>query len=104
MGPEERSRRRKRQIQAEAIPDIVAKALINDEENGYSVLSFSLEDMVYSVVMEEGMMKSCTCQDFRWNAIACKHIYLLARMQKSIQVFEGKLLTYLYIHCLTYLS
>ncbi|KAI8971078.1 hypothetical protein BDB01DRAFT_812656 [Pilobolus umbonatus] len=102
MGLEER-RRRKGQIQAEAIPEIVAEAMINDEDNGYSVLSFSLEDIVYSVV-EEGMMRNCTCQDFGWNAIACKHMYLLARVQESIQVFEDKLITYLYIHCLTYLS
>ncbi|KAI8971372.1 hypothetical protein BDB01DRAFT_811576 [Pilobolus umbonatus] len=68
---------------------------------GYSVLSFSLEDIVYSVV-EEGMMRSCTCQDFRWNAIACKHMYLLARVQDTIQVFEGKLITYLYMHSLLF--
>ncbi|KAI8986547.1 hypothetical protein BDB01DRAFT_834520 [Pilobolus umbonatus] len=82
--------RRERQIQAEAIPEIVAESMINDEQNGYSVLSFSLKDVGYSVVVEEGIMRSCKCQDFRGNAIACKHMYLLARVQDSIQVFGGE--------------
>ncbi|KAI8335266.1 hypothetical protein EDC96DRAFT_355542 [Choanephora cucurbitarum] len=88
MGPEER-RRRKREIAAESINEAIIDMMIEETDgNTYKVKSFSDESFVYDVEVADGKMKSCSCADFKWNVIACKHMYLLKRKYNNIAVFQ----------------
>ncbi|KAG1519297.1 hypothetical protein G6F52_008755 [Rhizopus delemar] len=80
MGPETRNRR-KREMIAAAIPDDRMKEMITKEsETTYNVESFSQEDIMYTVqINEAGNIASCSCCYFKFNSRACKHMFLLKR-------------------------
>ncbi|KAI7846621.1 hypothetical protein BDC45DRAFT_583432 [Circinella umbellata] len=40
------------------------------------VKSFTKENIYYEIVVREGVLHSCTCPDFYFNRILCKHIFL----------------------------
>lgn len=90
MGPEER-RRRKRELEAEAINENVITLMVELQQPGhYHVSSFTTSEIKYDVKVENGTMKSCSCPDFTWNQTACKHMFLLHRVDSTISIFEGK--------------
>ncbi|EIE84655.1 hypothetical protein RO3G_09365 [Rhizopus delemar RA 99-880] len=72
MGPETRNRR-KREMIAAAIPDDRMKEMITKEsETTYNVESFSQEDIMYTVqINEAGNIASCSCCYFKFNSRAC---------------------------------
>ncbi|KAG1638810.1 hypothetical protein G6F44_008456 [Rhizopus delemar] len=72
---------------AAAIPDDRMKEMITKEsETTYNVESFSQEDIMYTVqINEAGNIASCSCCYFKFNSRACKHMFLLKR-HTSIQV------------------
>ncbi|ORE09793.1 hypothetical protein BCV72DRAFT_222619, partial [Rhizopus microsporus var. microsporus] len=91
MGPEER--RRARQIKAdqtslECIPDMITE---NGTSGVYLVQSFSNIELQHEITVMGKEMKSCTCNDFRYNSITCKHMYLLNRLHAGITPFKDKL-------------
>ncbi|KAI9362667.1 hypothetical protein BD770DRAFT_315986 [Pilaira anomala] len=93
MGPEER-RRRRRELDAESISEEVIPLLMEEVEDDQSnnesiflVKSFTTNSVEYRISVIEDGMKSCTCPDFTWNSIACKHMYLLRRYKRVITVF-----------------
>ncbi|GAA5816777.1 hypothetical protein MFLAVUS_010310 [Mucor flavus] len=92
-GPEER-RRRRRELNAEAINEELLPLLIEqaeDSQNGneviYKVKSFTTDDIIYNIIVVEDKMKACGCLDFTWNNIACEHMYFLRRYNRNIAVF-----------------
>ncbi|KAI8073669.1 hypothetical protein BDF21DRAFT_423991 [Thamnidium elegans] len=53
---------------------------LEEDEYGiktHKVKSFTIEDVTYNINVSEEEMKSCSCPDFVWCHIACKHMYLL---------------------------
>ncbi|PHZ15776.1 uncharacterized protein RHIMIDRAFT_93001 [Rhizopus microsporus ATCC 52813] len=92
MGPEER-RRRARQIKAdqinlECIPDMITES---GTSGGYLVQLFNNVELQHKIIVMENEMKSCICNGFRNNNIACKQMYLLNRLHAGITPFKGKL-------------
>ncbi|KAI8379936.1 hypothetical protein EDC96DRAFT_492361 [Choanephora cucurbitarum] len=74
-----------REIAAGSIYEAIIDMMIEEtESNMYKVKPFSGESFVYDVEVADGKMKSCSCADFKWNAIACKHIYLLKRKTTTL--------------------
>lgn len=89
MNPEQR-RVRAREITAEAINSESIDDMIQQEnESFYAVQSFSSNGIVYQVEVNDCQMIKCTCEDFQYNRIACKHMYLLHYLKNTIQIFEG---------------
>ncbi|ORE01406.1 hypothetical protein BCV72DRAFT_321518, partial [Rhizopus microsporus var. microsporus] len=92
MGPEERKRRARQikidQINMEFIPDMITESSTSEV---YLVQSFSNIELQHEITVMENKMKSCTCNDFKYNNIACKHMYLLNRLHAGITPFKGKL-------------
>ncbi|KAG2224120.1 hypothetical protein INT45_000135 [Circinella minor] len=43
--------------------------------------SFKEENIYYEIVVREGVLHSCTCPDFYFNRILCKHIFLCNRVR-----------------------
>ncbi|KAI7856415.1 hypothetical protein BDC45DRAFT_567451 [Circinella umbellata] len=43
--------------------------------------SFTKENIYYEIVVREGVLHSCTCPDFYFNHILCKHIFLCNRVR-----------------------
>jgi hypothetical protein len=89
MGPEER-RRRRRELNAEAINEEVIHMLIEKVEPAdvvYRVKYSMTEGFFYNINVINEEMKDCSCQDFTWNHIACKHMYLLKRFDRNIILF-----------------
>ncbi|KAI8347196.1 hypothetical protein EDC96DRAFT_417182, partial [Choanephora cucurbitarum] len=67
-------------IAADNINEAIISMIIEEtESNTYKVKSFSDDSFVYDVEVANGKMKPCSCADFKWNVIACKHMYLLKR-------------------------
>ncbi|CEP16772.1 hypothetical protein [Parasitella parasitica] len=90
MGPEER-RRRRRQLEAESINEAILSTIIRapEEENGpYMIQSFTDYTHFYDVGVANQEMKACTCEDFKWTKIACKHMYLLQRLHADIRLYQ----------------
>ncbi|CEP06910.1 hypothetical protein [Parasitella parasitica] len=93
MGPAER-RRRQREMKAEAINEIVMTTMIRELEstkNGNArceVDSFTVVEQLYVIIVQNGSMHSCNCADFMLNKIACKHMYLLDHLHRSIIIYE----------------
>lgn len=89
MGLEER-RRRRRELDAEAINEEMAGLMIkeiDEDENGvttYEMETFTIDDVTYgiNIVVEE--MKSCSCPDFFWYGIVFKHMFLLKIFGRNI--------------------
>ncbi|KAI8322481.1 hypothetical protein EDC96DRAFT_596411 [Choanephora cucurbitarum] len=76
MGPQERRRRRKREIAAESINEAIIDMMIEETDD---------------VEFANGKMKFCSRADFKWNVIACKHMYLFKRKYNNIAVFQVSL-------------
>ncbi|CAO3644781.1 unnamed protein product [Mucor hiemalis] len=92
MGPEER-RRRKRELEAENINEAILNTLVTapeNESNVYTVKSFSDNHTSYEIEVINQKMNTCSCPDFQFNKIACKHMYLLRRLYKEIAVHKGQ--------------
>lgn len=53
----------------------------------FKVNSFTTEGVSYDIYVIEEEMKKCTCPDFIWNHIACKHLYLLKRFKRNILIY-----------------
>jgi hypothetical protein len=91
MGPEER--RRRTEMNAEAVNETVIVLMIRelkgDHSNiiGFAVASFTTEEVFHHVEVLYEEMKSCSCQDFCWNHIACKHMNVLKRAKRNILLF-----------------
>ncbi|GAA5817499.1 hypothetical protein MFLAVUS_011047 [Mucor flavus] len=92
MGPEDR--RRRSELNAEAINEKVLPLLIEQAEDSqkrneviYKVKSFTTDDIIYNIIVVEDKMKACDCSNFTWNNIACEHMYLLRRYNRNIAVF-----------------
>ncbi|ORE03321.1 hypothetical protein BCV72DRAFT_233199 [Rhizopus microsporus var. microsporus] len=84
MASEERRRARQiktDQINLECIPDMITE---NGTPGVYLVQSFSNVELQHEITVMENEMKSCTCNNFRYNNIACKHMYLLNRLHAGI--------------------
>ncbi|KAG2220579.1 hypothetical protein INT45_008760, partial [Circinella minor] len=45
------------------------------------VKSFKKENIYYEIAVREGVLHSCTCPDFYFNRILCKHIFLCNRVR-----------------------
>ncbi|KAG1627732.1 hypothetical protein G6F44_012114 [Rhizopus delemar] len=69
MGPETRNKRKRETVAAD-IPDDRTKELITKEsETTYNVESFSQEDIMYTVqINETGNIVSCSCSYFKFNS------------------------------------
>ncbi|KAI7902884.1 uncharacterized protein BX663DRAFT_542923 [Cokeromyces recurvatus] len=52
------------------------------------VQPFSNSDISYQVEVVNHQMAECSCKDFKYNRIACKHIYLLHRFKNTIQLYQ----------------
>lgn len=95
MGLEER-RHRTREMQAEAtsadaLKQIIETATTNsDGRSVYVASSFLTSGVGYDVVLDDLQMITCSCPDFRFINIACKHMYLLLCDMSWLSVFEGK--------------
>ncbi|KAG2206570.1 hypothetical protein INT47_008587 [Mucor saturninus] len=93
MGPEER-RNYAREMQTEAISADALEKMIETARadsagrSGYVFSSFSTSGVSYDVVVDDLQMIACNCPDFRFNNIACKHIYLLKCDMSRLSVFE----------------
>ncbi|KAG0180861.1 hypothetical protein DFQ28_000321, partial [Apophysomyces sp. BC1034] len=88
MGPAERHRRR-RELLAEEVPKTLLEDIIEMIDGScVQVKSFNQDNISYIVAIEANVMKSCTCNDFTWHKLACKHMYLLHRAKPSIQVLK----------------
>ncbi|KAG0184788.1 hypothetical protein DFQ28_010461 [Apophysomyces sp. BC1034] len=75
MGPTERHRRR-RELLAEEVPETLLEDMIEMIDGScVQVKSFNQDDISYIVAIEANVMKSCTCNDFTWHQLACKHMY-----------------------------
>ncbi|GAA5813628.1 hypothetical protein MFLAVUS_007112 [Mucor flavus] len=92
MSPEER--RRRRELNAEAINEKALLLLIEQAEDSqkrneviYKVKSFTTDDIIYNIIVVEDKMKACDCPDFTSNNIACEHMYLLRRYNRNTAVF-----------------
>lgn len=97
MSPEER-RRRVREMSAENVNEAILATRIFEasdlgddrQKSGYRVTSFEDENIYYEIVVEQEQMKSCDCDDFSFNRIVCKHMYLVKRLHRRILLFERK--------------
>ncbi|KAL4209235.1 hypothetical protein AB4K20DRAFT_1978406 [Rhizopus microsporus] len=82
IGPEERRRRTRQikgdQINMECIPDMITEIVSNIE-------------FQHEITVLKSEMKNCTCNDFRYSNIVCKHLYLFNRLHAGIAPFKGKL-------------
>ncbi|KAG2197658.1 hypothetical protein INT47_002365 [Mucor saturninus] len=93
MGPEER-RHRAREMKAEAISADALEQMIETSRadsagrSGYVFSSFSTSSVSYDVVVVDLQIITCNCPDFRFNNIACKHMYLLTCDMSLLSVFE----------------
>ncbi|CEG63763.1 hypothetical protein RMATCC62417_00862 [Rhizopus microsporus] len=78
MRPEAREARR-RELETEEVSIHVAMDMISEVERAslYNVQSFNNADETYEVHVENAMVKSCSCPDFRYRNRACKHMFLL---------------------------
>lgn len=64
-----------------------------DNDSGiFMIKSFSDNHSLYEVNVIDQEMKTCSCEDFKWNKIACKHMYLLRRLHNKISIYKGKLI------------
>ena len=81
---------RTRQISAEAINSESIEDMIQlENKSSHSVQSFTNNDIFYQVEVDNNQMIKCTCEDFEYNRIACKHMYLLHRFKDTIQLYQG---------------
>ncbi|KAG2197003.1 hypothetical protein INT47_006950 [Mucor saturninus] len=63
-------------ISGDALEQIIETASTNsDGRSVYVVSSFSTSGVNYNVVVDDFQMNSCRSPDFRFNNIACKHMY-----------------------------
>ncbi|KAG1491051.1 hypothetical protein G6F46_006759 [Rhizopus delemar] len=87
MGPETRNRR-KREMIAAAIPDDRMKEMITKEsETTYNVESFSQEDIMYTVqINEAGNIASCSCCYFKFNSRAFENV---SRMETLLSELDA---------------
>ena len=91
MVPEERIRTRQikaDQINIECIPYMITES---GTPGVYLVQSFSNIEFQHEITVLKSEMKSCAYNDFRYNNIACKHMYLLNLLHAGIAPFKGKL-------------
>lgn len=95
MGPEERNRRR-RQMAAEEINDEwledYCTLLSNEEEENevtYRLISFTKPETFYEVKLRSQVILTCTCKDFEFHALPCKHMYLLQRANEGFSVVSA---------------
>ncbi|CEP13527.1 hypothetical protein [Parasitella parasitica] len=91
MGPEERKRRR-REMDAAGINEAVLSIMIEEpdkESNVYRVKSFTDELLFYDIDVIDREMRTCSCSEFQWHEIACKHMYLLRRLHPDIVIYNG---------------
>ncbi|CEG67520.1 hypothetical protein RMATCC62417_03936 [Rhizopus microsporus] len=89
MGPEE-SRRRK-ELAAESINAAILETMITEPDNDsgiFTIKSFSDNHSSYEVNVIDQEMKTYSCEDFKWNKIACKHMYLLRRLHNKISIYQ----------------
>lgn len=97
MGPEERKRRRRELLAASINENILVMMITEPTEessNTYVVNSFTVENQRYNVEVVNGEMQSCSCNDFQWHRIACKHMYLIRRLHSHISVYQGRLIMF----------
>ncbi|KAG0183870.1 hypothetical protein DFQ28_000695 [Apophysomyces sp. BC1034] len=88
MGPTELHRRR-REFLAEEVPETLLEDMIKMIDGScVQVKSFNQDDISYIVAIEANVMKPCTCNDFTWHKLACKHMYLLHRAKSSIEILK----------------
>lgn len=77
--------RRKRMIAAENISGNLFESMIeqvtDDDGNiaSINVMSFTQDGLSYRIELEDHHMSSCSCRDFQWHRIPCKHMYLVPR-------------------------
>ena len=92
MGPEERRIRTRQtkgdQINMECIPDMITES---GTPGVYLVQLFSNIELQHEVTVIESKTKICSCNDFRYDNIACKHMYLLSLLHAGIAPFKCKL-------------
>ncbi|KAG1046567.1 hypothetical protein G6F43_010950 [Rhizopus delemar] len=87
MGPETRNKRKRETVAAD-IPDDRTKELITKEsETTYNVESFSQEDIMYTVqINETGNIVSCSCSYFKFNSRAFKNV---SRMETVLSELDA---------------
>ncbi|CEI98548.1 hypothetical protein RMCBS344292_12655 [Rhizopus microsporus] len=90
VGPEER--RRRKELAAESINAAILETMITEPDNDsgiFTIKSFSDNHSLYEVNVIDQEMKTCSCEDFKWNKIACKHMYLLRRLHSKISIYQA---------------
>ena len=76
-------------LTADEVSDMISHSFehFEDKCGEWQVLSFSEEEVVYSVVVNDDLLVvSCSCLDFEHRRRPCKHMYLLARFL-SLKVY-----------------
>ncbi|KAF7723032.1 hypothetical protein EC973_002408 [Apophysomyces ossiformis] len=71
---------------ARVTPNIGPEAALNDMVSGYAVRSFTQEDTVYNINVQDSKMFACTLGHFCWHRVACKHMFLLHRANPNLQI------------------
>ncbi|KAI9246777.1 hypothetical protein BY458DRAFT_494702 [Sporodiniella umbellata] len=90
MSPEER-RRQRRELTTKSVNEFIMSTVIieSEEENGlYRVNPFTVEGLFHEIEVLNQEMKTCSCEDFKWNRIACKHMNLLRCLHTSIRLYQ----------------
>ncbi|KAI9483611.1 MAG: hypothetical protein EXX96DRAFT_616579 [Benjaminiella poitrasii] len=91
MSPKER-RRRRRELVAHAINEEIIPKMITkrfDDTNNITAVQvklFSSFDISYEVTVNDGILIACSCQDFIFNKISCKHVRLVKRLYSQFNI------------------
>ncbi|ORE19320.1 hypothetical protein BCV71DRAFT_254960 [Rhizopus microsporus] len=72
----------------ECIPDMITES---GTPGVYLVQLFSNIELQHEVTVIESKTKICSCNDFRYDNIACKHMYLLSLLHAGIAPFKYNL-------------
>lgn len=100
MGPVRYEERRRFAKAEEFPPEFLAEMISTDEPRGVTsslhVQSFSLQDVAYTVSLENNELVRCDCPSFgKMGVQVCKHMFLCARFHSHMVIRRRELLFFL---------